>query len=192
MIAVIVLYFTVFKKKKKSGFFQRSDPKFSITMPLMYDNNKPILKERVGVNGVKFNTLGAKSDLIIYNGATARVLIYDKHNNIAFADWKLGNFRNSNIWEYNPDTGSLCPQASNGKAVMAGPNNTIVMSKWNNTDLELKWDYNTDTGVFTNRKYGSCLETGGNATPDGKLGHFKDDGHVNKRWSLIVTGESGR
>ena len=214
VIGLIVLYYTLLKKiiwgKHKSDTFSNgvlSNGKNSVNYLIPYDSTDKLFINRTYpkfdnptiLSNKPFTGLKRKCKVIFYNAQTNKLLTYkgkgaflgvipqgnssDKAFCTPYADG------NKHIWEYNPNSGSLCPTSNSDQCLALDYHNSknpiLNMVKWEKK-LEHQWDLNVDTYTITNRRSGTSLENGGDISTGETLAHYNNDGSFNKKWNFII------
>ncbi len=141
-----------------------------------------------------------KVRLLIYNNEyTKNALVYNKSNKSVSAQ-NIGNvgmgYPTNAVWEYNPNTLSLCPAVDSDYCLYSmNPNDDkLYVTKWANSGLSQigrskagkEWVINFERGTVDSLHSMRSIENGGDASRGDALRVYPYDNTPNKRWSFVI------
>jgi hypothetical protein len=144
--------------------------------------------------------LTKKVRLLIYNNEyTKNALVYNKSNKTVSAR-NVGNvamgYPTNAVWEYNPNTLSLCPAVDSDFCLYSmDPNDDkLYVTKWANSGFSQigrskagkEWVINFERGTVDSLHSMRSIENGGDASRGDALRVYPYDNTPNKRWSFVI------
>ncbi len=130
-------------------------------------------------------TLNRKAKLYIFKNAQTNRALSASAKKGVYADASIDP---SQSWEYNPDTGSICPSNNTNVALTINGNN-LEFHRWDSNNPKMKWYIimaGRNQGAIIHRSSNYAIENGGGASSGEQVKAYPMDNLANKYWSIAI------